>query len=127
LPFFAHGPVNGSRTPILISSASADPSGKQAKPAASTTHEPARKKACNRLVIDLLPLQRPFTDSRGRLTARTTLRDCCNIEPANLSQPAVYDIGLCKYKKARIVLRSVTVRPNNPSLLAKTAQATESE
>ena len=72
----------------------------------NTSHEGARKKACNRLVIDVLPLQRPFTESCRRLSAQTTLRDCCNIESTELSQPVVYDIGLCRCKKARIVLRS---------------------
>jgi hypothetical protein len=43
--------------------------GKQAKAAANTTHEPARKKVCNRLAIDVLPLQRAFVDSCGRLIA----------------------------------------------------------
>jgi len=60
------------------------------------------------------------------LTEQTTLRDSCNIESTELSQSVVYDIGLCKYKKV-IVLRAVTLRPNNPSLFAKTAPAAESE
>src|SRR5262249_38731681 len=102
---FAHGPVNGSRTPILMSSASADPNGKQAKPAASTSHERARKKVCNCLVIDVLPPQRRFTELCRRLSEQATLRDCCNIESTELSQPFVYDIGPCRYKKSRIVLR----------------------
>src|SRR5262249_31207552 len=35
---------------------------------------------------------------------QATLRDCCNIESTELSQLLVYDIGPCKYKKARIVV-----------------------
>src|SRR5262244_2968589 len=63
-----------------MSSASADPNGKQAKPAASTSHERARKKVCNCLVIDVLPPQRRFTELCRRLSEQATLRDCCNIE-----------------------------------------------
>jgi hypothetical protein len=75
LPFFAHGPVNGSRTPILISSANADLTGMQAKPAASATQEPARKKACNRLIIDVsLFSTRVFIESCGRLIVHTPVR-----------------------------------------------------
>src|SRR5262245_31039053 len=101
----SHGPVNGSRTPILMSSASADPNGKQAKPAASASHERARKKVCNCLVIDVLPPQRRFTELCRRLREQAALRDCCSIESTELSQPLVYDIGPCRYKKSRIVLR----------------------
>src|SRR5262249_21852621 len=118
-----------------MSSASADPNGKQAKPAASTSHERARKNVCNCLVIDVLPPQRRFTELCRRcftelcrrLSEQATLRDCCNIESTELSQLLVYDIGPCKYKKARIVVRGCYVRPDNPPLLAKTAPAAESE
>jgi len=101
--------------------------GKQAKAAANTTHEPVRKKACNRLAIDVLPLQRTFIDSCGRLIAQAALRDRRSIESTNLSPPVVYDIGLCKYKKVRIVLTNRTVRPNNPSFLSTLFRAPEPE
>jgi hypothetical protein len=39
----------------------------------------------------------------------------------------VYDIGLCKYKKVRIVLANRTVRPNNPSFLSTLLRAAEPE
>src|SRR5262249_60581398 len=92
LPFFRHGPLNGSRTPILMSAASADQNGKQGKPAATKSHERARKKVCNCLVIDVLPPQRRFAELCRRLSEQATLRDCCNIESTELSQFLVYDM-----------------------------------
>src|SRR5262249_8160014 len=70
-------------------------------------HEPraSTQKSLQLPVMDILPPQRRFTELCRRLSEQTTLRDCCNIESTELSQPVVYDIGLCKYKKARIVLR----------------------